>query len=101
MYIATLGIISKQSTAVHCCYILFSVHFRTDSNSVRKKILQNSIKFSEPNWIRFGNKKQYLSTEKNSEPNPIRFGKSCNILEKITRLSAHLPNLPDLPTLPT
>ena len=66
-----------------------------------KKILQNSIKFSEPNWIRFGNKKQYLSTEKNSEPNPIRFGKSCNILEKITRLSAHLPNLPDLPTLPT
>ena len=37
-----------------------------------KQILKNSIKFSEPNWIRFGNKKQYLSPEKIL--NRIQFG---------------------------
>ena len=47
-----------------------------------KQILKNSIKFSEPNWIRFGNKKQYLSPEK--IPNRIQFGseKSSIILEE-------------------
>ena len=46
-----------------------------------KQILENSIKFSEPNWIRFGNKKQYLSPEKfQTESNSVR-KKSSNILE--------------------
>ena len=40
--------------AVHCSYILFSVRFRTDSSSVRKKILKNFRTFSEPIPVRFG-----------------------------------------------
>ena len=59
-------------TSMQCSYILNSVRFRTDSNSVWKKIFKSSIKFSEPNWIRFGNKKTYLSPEK--IPNRIQFG---------------------------
>ena len=55
------GVVASQVNTIffstplkQCSYILNSVRFRTDSNSVRKT---NSIKFSEPNWIRFGNKK--------------------------------------------
>ena len=44
----------EQCTAMHCSYILFSVRFRTDSSSVRKKILKNLRTFSEPIPVRFG-----------------------------------------------
>ena len=40
--------------ALHCRYILFSVRFRTDSSSVRKKILKYLRTFSEPIPVRFG-----------------------------------------------
>ena len=90
--------------ALHCSYILNSVRFRTDSNSVRKQNLKkfNKIfrtkldsvwkqktifkprKSSEPNPIPFGKKKQYFRG-KHSEPNTVWFGKKCNICS-----SAHL-----------
>ena len=71
-----------------------------------KQILKTSIKFSEPNWIRFGNKKNIFKPRKkfrtefnsvwkkscnilereNSESNWNRFGKIYNISEKMTHL---------------
>ena len=63
-----------QCTTVQCSYILFSVRFRTDSSSVRKKIFNISIKFSEPNPVRFGRKNSNISASKLSQPSPVRFG---------------------------
>ena len=60
---------------VPCSYILFSVRFRTDSSSVRKKILIILILFSEPIPVRFGIfGMDFLTTF----PNRFQFG-----LEKI------------------
>ena len=45
---------TKYFCQLLCSYILFSVHFRTDSSSVRKLILKILITFSEPIPVRFG-----------------------------------------------
>ena len=70
--------------ARHCSYILNSVRFRTDSNSVRKINLKifNKIFRTE-----FGSEKnKQYSRRKNSEANTVWFKKIWSIFRKITHL---------------
>ena len=98
--------ISYDSIAWYCRYILFSVHFRTDSNSVRKKNLTKFYKIfrTELDSVRkqkniFKPRKKFrtefnsvwkkgcnILERENSESNWNRFGKIYNISEKITHL---------------
>ena len=66
---------------MQCSYILFSVRFRTDSSSVRKKILKNLRTFSEPIPVRFGIFGMDFF-QNFSEPIPVRFGKMILTFEQ-------------------
>ena len=61
--------------AWYCSYILNSVRFRTDSNSVRKTNLKKFNKIFRTELDSVRKQKTIFKTRKNSKPNPIRFGK--------------------------
>ena len=67
---------------LQCSYILNSVRFRTDSNSVRKTNLKKFNKIFRTELDSVRKQKTIFKPRKNSEPNPIRFGKSSIILEE-------------------
>ena len=65
---------SLLCTAPHCSYILFNVRFRTDSSSVRKKILETFHKIFRTESSSVRKKNCNIFAYNNSEPNPVRFG---------------------------
>ena len=69
----------EHHKALHYSYILFSVHFRTDSNSVRKKNLKKFCKIFRTELDLVRKQKTIFKPRKNSEPNPIRFGRKVAI----------------------
>ena len=98
--------ICEATSALQCSYILNSVRFRTDSNSVRKTNLKNFYKIfrTELDSVRkqkniFKPRKKFrtkfnsvwkkscnILERENSESNWNRFGKIYNISEKMTHL---------------
>ena len=79
-----------------CSYILFSVRFRTDSSSVRKKILETFHKIfrTESSSVRKKNCK--ILAFKNSEPNPVRFGIFSHNLSKFPNYNSCWKDLKNL-----
>ena len=69
-------------TTMQCSYILNSVRFRTDSNSVRKTNLKKFNKIFRTELDSVRKQKTIFKPRKNSEPNPIWFGKIVAIFKR-------------------
>ena len=82
----TLALASRyiSTSALQCRYILNSVRFRTDSNSVRKTNLNKFNKIFQTELDSVRKQKTIFKPRKNSEPNPIRFGKKVQGVSKKT-----------------
>ena len=67
---------------MQCSYILNSVRFRTDSNSVRKTNLKKFYNIFRTELDSVRKEKNIFKPRKNSEPDSIRIGKKVAIFQK-------------------
>ena len=70
---------ANRCTPLHCSYILFCVHFQTNSSLVWKK--NQILTTCFPNQFQFGLEKNYNFDDSFSKPIPVWFGKNDHFLE--------------------
>ena len=80
--------VQRTILSLNCSYILFCVHFQTNSSLVWKKIKILTTCF--PNQFQFGLEKNYNFDDSFSKPIPVWFGKNDHFSEtKNSKLIPH------------